>query len=106
MQLVSPQYPSASALLVSGTYALLIRRHVPLCTCRCDSIIGIMLKFDENSPEDIDCAELCPFGLSACRSVCDRLVHALKESSRYPCVSIGMSVLRGALLRPLSEATR
>lgn len=32
----------------------------------CDSIIGLILKFDSNSPEDIDCAQLCPFGMKSC----------------------------------------
>lgn len=56
----------------------------------CDTVIGLMLKFDENSPEDIECSELCPFNIRSCMSVCNLLVTALAESSRYPCVSVGM----------------
>lgn len=75
--------------LFTLTAQLLMQKEGAACKL-CDTVIGLMLKFDENSPEDIECAELCPFGIAACLSVCDRLVHALKESSRYPCVSVGM----------------
>lgn len=56
----------------------------------CDSIIGVILKFDENSPEDVDCEELCPFNLGRCVKICSRIVNAISTSSHYPCVAAGL----------------
>ncbi|KAG8470112.1 hypothetical protein KFE25_008533 [Diacronema lutheri] len=75
--------------LLKLTMQLLMQKEGAACAL-CDSLMGLILKFDENSPEDIDCSELCPFGIKSCLSVCTSLIRALKESSRYPCVSIGM----------------
>lgn len=79
--------------LFNLTVQLLMHKEGAACKL-CDTVIGLMLKFDQNSPEDIDCAELCPFSINACLNVCTKLVHALKESSRYPCLSVGMCVTR------------
>mmetsp|Transcript_24029 Transcript_24029/g.55594 ORF Transcript_24029/g.55594 Transcript_24029/m.55594 type:complete len:401 (+) Transcript_24029:2-1204(+) len=75
--------------LATLTLRFMMNKEGAACSL-CDSVIGLMLKFDENSPEDIDCSELCPFGINACLNICTNLVQALKESSRYPCVSVGM----------------
>ena len=56
----------------------------------CDSIIGLILKFDSNSPEDIDCEELCPFGMKKCVRTCDAIVEAIATSSHYPCVAANL----------------
>ena len=53
----------------------------------CDTIIGLILKFDSNSPEDIDCGELCPFGMGKCVRTCESIVEAIATSSHYPCVA-------------------
>ncbi|KAJ8608742.1 hypothetical protein CTAYLR_007805 [Chrysophaeum taylorii] len=53
----------------------------------CDSLIGLLLKFDANSPQDIACEKLCPsaFGGGVCVRTCERIVEAIRTSSRYPC---------------------
>ena len=69
----------------------------------CDTIIGLILKFDSNSPEDIDCGELCPFGMGKCVRTCESIVEAIATSSHYPCVAAQLCADFGDRFSVLSE---
>ncbi|CAM9469973.1 unnamed protein product, partial [Chrysoparadoxa australica] len=59
--------------------------------CRlCDSLMSLVLRFEEDSPEDIDCEAICLWKFDRCMNMCEKVVEALQSSTRYPCVACGM----------------
>lgn len=58
----------------------------------CDTVIGLVLKFDSTSPQDVECEALCPplAGRASCVTTCQRIVEAVQTSSHYPCIASGL----------------
>jgi len=81
-------YKQIASLTFRVTKAGLSRQSEAAAACElCDAIIGLVLKFDDASPEDVSCDDLCPFGMRRCVTTCEAIVEAIATSSHYPCVA-------------------
>ena len=71
----------------------------------CDEMVGLVLRFDDASPDDIDCRSLCPFGLKRPgRAEAGRRVAAAK--TRRPPVASRPRIVAQALRRHVLRGAR
>eukprot|EP00286_Rhodomonas_abbreviata_P002249 CAMPEP_0181347916 /NCGR_PEP_ID=MMETSP1101-20121128/34129_1 /TAXON_ID=46948 /ORGANISM="Rhodomonas abbreviata, Strain Caron Lab Isolate" /LENGTH=303 /DNA_ID=CAMNT_0023460153 /DNA_START=21 /DNA_END=928 /DNA_ORIENTATION=- len=61
----------------------------------CDELVTMMLELDDAKDNmDLDgdelCDNICPFKLEKCVNLCEKLMEAIKTSTKFPCEAVGV----------------